>query len=57
MWFAEHLLLHPDSKLVCIDLWSTGGPFLVQLELIDSAGSEVGSGLTYVGRAKVLDCK
>eukprot|EP00903_Cladosiphon_okamuranus_P016547 g15265.t1 len=41
LWIAEHLLLHPDSMLICIDLWTHGGPHLEILPHIDSARSEV----------------
>eukprot|EP00752_Nemacystus_decipiens_P004620 g4217.t1 len=39
LWIAEHLLLHPDSMLICVDLW-TGGPDMTDLEKYDAAGSE-----------------
>lgn len=27
MWFAEHLLQHPDSILICLDTWEGGSDF------------------------------
>lgn len=27
MWFAEHLLLHPDSRLICLDTWAGNAEF------------------------------
>eukprot|EP00903_Cladosiphon_okamuranus_P016548 g15266.t1 len=39
LWIAEHLLLHPDSMLICIDLWTGGADLEVRTD-IDSAGSE-----------------
>lgn len=27
LWFAEHLLQHPDSALICLDTWEGGHDF------------------------------
>lgn len=27
LWFAEHLLQHPDSTLICLDTWEGGHDF------------------------------
>ncbi len=43
LWIAEQLLLHPNSILICIDLWN-GGPDLAPQGHIDTSGSEVREG-------------
>lgn len=39
LWFAEHLLEHPGSLLVCLDTWD-GGPDLENFD-IDMPSVEV----------------